>query len=90
MAQYEYNQRYDDYVERYNCIRDKLDDLERKKNRRLAKANSIGGFMFELMEQDGILVEFDERLFTTVIDTITVCPDGRMAFRFQGGIETEN
>lgn len=90
MAQDEYNRRYDDYVERYNGIREKLDDLERKKNRRLAKANSIGGFIFELMEQDGILTEFDERLFTTVLDTITVHPDGRMIFLFQGGIETEN
>lgn len=40
--------------------------------------------MFEMQELD-ILTEFDEKLWLTVIDTVTVHTDGRMAFKFRGG-----
>ena len=31
------------------------------------------------------VTEFDEKLWLTVIDTVTVHADGRMTFKFQGG-----
>ena len=31
------------------------------------------------------ITEFDEKLWLTVIDTVTVHADGRMTFKFQGG-----
>ena len=40
--------------------------------------------MFEAQESDTI-TEFDEKLWLTIIDTITVHADGRMTFKFQGG-----
>ncbi len=36
------------------------------------------------MELD-VLTEFDEKLWLTVIDTVTIHTDGRMTFKFQGG-----
>ena len=44
--------------------------------------------MFEMQELD-ILTEFDEKLWLTVIDTVTVHTDGWMRFKFQGGTEIE-
>ena len=49
---------------------------------------AIGAFMFEVQELDA-LTEFDEKLWLTIIDTITVHADGRMTFKFQGGTEIE-
>ena len=43
--------------------------------------------MFELAEYGEPLTEFDDRLWLTVIDTMTVHRDGRLAFRFQTGHE---
>ena len=40
--------------------------------------------MFEVQELDA-LTEFGEKLWLTIIDTITVHTDGRMTFKFQGG-----
>ena len=40
--------------------------------------------MFEVQELDA-LTEFDEKLWLTTIDTVTVHTDGRMTFKFQGG-----
>ena len=44
--------------------------------------------MFEVQELDA-LTEFDEKLWLTVIDTVTVHADGRMAFKFHGSIEID-
>lgn len=68
-------------------------DPERKnqyttKTAREAQAEAIGAFMFEMQELDTIN-EFDEKLWLTIIDTVTVHADGRMTFKFQGGTEIE-
>ena len=39
---------------------------------------------YEAQELDA-LTEFDEKLWLTIIDTVTVHADGRMTFKFQGG-----
>ena len=43
--------------------------------------------MFELMERDCPISEFDGRLFMAVVDTITVNEQGKLLFSFV--IETE-
>lgn len=44
--------------------------------------------MFDVQELD-TLSEFDEKLWLTVIDTVTVHTDGRMTFKFQDGTEID-
>ena len=44
--------------------------------------------MFEVQELD-TTTEFDEKLWLTIIDTVTIHADGRMTFKFQGGTEIE-
>ena len=65
-----------------------FEQLRTTKTAREAQAEAIGAFMFEVQELDA-LTEFDEKLWLTIIDTVTVHTDGRMTFRFQGGTETE-
>ena len=65
-----------------------LEQLRTTKAEREAQAEAIGAFMFEVQELDTI-TEFDEKLWLTIIDTITVHADGRMTFKFQGGTEIE-
>ena len=55
-----------------------------QKAAREVQAEAIGAFMFEMQELDTI-TEFDEKLWLTTIDTVTVHADGRMTFKFQGG-----
>ena len=43
--------------------------------------------MFELAEYGEPITEFDDRLWLTVIDTVTVHRDGRLTFKFQTGHE---
>ena len=44
--------------------------------------------MFEVQELEA-LTEFDEKLWLTIIDTVTIQADGRTTFKFQGGTEIE-
>ena len=62
----------------------RLEQVRTTKAAREAQAEAIGAFMFEVQELDA-LTEFDEKLWLTIIDTITVHADGRMTFKFQGG-----
>ena len=86
--QEEYAARYNGFVERYEKAKAQLEQLRTTKAEREAQAEAIGAFMFEVQELDTIN-EFDEKLWLTIIDTVTVHTDGRMTFRFQGGTEIE-
>lgn len=44
--------------------------------------------MFEVQEPDAHN-KFDEKLWLTIIDTVTVHANGRMTFKFQGGAEID-
>lgn len=82
-----YLERYNGLAERYETAKTKLEKLQAAKAQREAKAEDIGGFMFELAEHGESLTEFDDRLWLTVIDIVTVHRDGRLAFKFQTGHE---
>ena len=86
--QEEYAARYNGFVERYEKVKAQLEQLRSTKAAREAQADAIGTFMFEMQELDTI-TEFDEKLWLTSINTVTVHADGRMTFKFQGGTEIE-
>ena len=82
-----YLEKYNALVARYETAKAKLEKLQAEKAQREAKAEDIGGFMFELAEYGEPIIEFDDRLWLTAIDTVTVHRDGRLIFRFQTGHE---
>lgn len=84
--QAEYKARYNGFVARYEKAKTRVEELRSIKNARQAQADAIGAFMFEVQELD-TLSEFDEKLWLTVIDTVTVYADGRMTLKFQGDTE---
>lgn len=86
LSQSEYNTRYNGLVQRYNTATANLENLQKTKADRATKADAIGAFIFRVQELD-TLTEFDEKLWLTIIDTVTVRADGRMTFHFQSGVE---
>ena len=84
----EYAARYNGFVERYEKAKAQLEQLRTTKAEREAQAEDFGAFMFEVQELDA-LAEFDEKFWLTIIDTVTVHADGRMAFKFRGGTEID-
>lgn len=86
--QEEYASRYNGFVKRYEKAKSRVEEVRGTKAEWETQAEAIGAFMFEMQELDTI-TEFDEKLWLTTIDTVTVHADGRMTFKFQGGTEIE-
>lgn len=88
LRQNEYNVRYNELVQQYNMMTANLESLRKAKVDRESKADAIGEFIFRIQELDA-LTEFDEKLWLTTIDKVSVHHDGRMTFKFQGGTEVD-
>ena len=81
--QNEYITKYDGFVKRYETAKLKLEKLQNKKHQRLLKRDAIGAFMFELLERDEVITEFDERLFGIVVERLVVRKSGiEVEFRY--------
>ena len=76
ISQEEYVSKYDSLVKKYNGMTEKITKLQNEKHQRLSKRDAIGAFMFELMERDEVITEFDERLFGVVTQRIVVRESG--------------
>ena len=82
--------RYEEYEARVNELAIELDSLKVLRLQRVQKAEIIGAFMFELHERDGVLENFDERLWVASVDTVTVYKTGEMVFRFKNAMEIKH
>ncbi len=82
-------EQYNEYVIRYEGLRSQIMELEEQKGIRLMQATYIERFMFELFDREDTLVEFDDRLWLAAIDRVIVYGDGRLVFKFYGGMEVE-
>lgn len=89
MNQKEYIEKYDGYTNRFNKAKVEYKKLQKSMEQRKIKAEAISGFMFEISELDELPIEFDEKLWNWVIDTVTVHEDERLVFKFKNGTEIE-
>ena len=89
MNQNDYVKKYDSYTNRFNKAKEQYSKLQKRTEQRQLKADTIKNFISEISEMDNIPIEFNERLWNSVIDSITVYEDERIVFRFKNGIEIE-
>lgn len=87
--QTEYQKHYNDYVERYNKLKTKAETLKNQQVERQRQNMEMGAFMFEIMESENVITEFDKKLWVTTIEHATIHNDGRITFRFKNGAEIE-
>ncbi len=89
MNQDEYIERYDGYTNRFNKAKAEYEKLQKTMEERKIKADVISGFMFEVLELDELPIKFDEKLWNSAIDSVTVYTDERLVFKFKNGTEIE-
>ena len=85
----EYNNKYTAYTNRFEKAKAEYDKLQKTISERKLKAESVSGFMFEVSELPMLPMEFNEKLWDAVIDTVTVYNDDRVVFKFKNGKEIE-
>ena len=87
MDQDEFMRKYGSYVSKYDRESAKVEKLKAHRTERLQKAEAVSAFMFEIHEQDGLLQEFDVKLWLTTIDKIRISHDGQMTYIFNNGMK---
>ena len=83
MSQEQFWKRYNMLEERCNLLSDRLAQLQTSIKERKQRADVIGGFMFEIKERDGIIDEFDEELWITLLESVTITREGKWQFKFK-------
>ena len=83
----EYQERYNGLVERYDTVKARYDEVVRAITEKEAKNERLAGFIKILKAQDGIIAEFDERLWSSMVDFVTVGRNKEMAVTFRNGTE---
>ena len=83
--QAEYQKRYNGLVARYDAAKRRFDDVTETIAERSAKAERLAGFVKTLEGQGEPLTEFDERLWGSMVEYVTVGVDGGMTVVFRDG-----
>lgn len=89
MDQQEYEKKYTGLCERYESARQRLAEIEELRLERNAKRTKIAMFLETLNGQTELVTEFDEELWYSTVDFVTVYEDMRMVFTFRDGNEIE-
>ena len=85
--QEKYTERYNSYVDRYDKAKSRYDELKQKRENKLSKRKAIDCFIYDLSKRDELLTEFDNCLWLTVADKVTVRKDVTLVFKFNDGTE---
>ncbi len=72
LDQDEYQRQYASLAERYETVKKKLERLTGERLDRIAKRERILRFLAELQQQEYLLTEFDEALWSATVETMTV------------------
>ena len=82
-----YRERHAALVKRYEVVKEKMLDLETQRTERFTKEKTMRAYIERLKMQDGMLEEFDERLWVEVIDCVCIYSKEHWVSRFQDGRE---
>ncbi len=83
--QAEYQKRYNRLVARYDTAKRRFDEVMETIAERSAKAERLAGFAKTLEGQGEPLTEFDERLWGSMVECVTVRADGGLSVVFRDG-----
>ncbi|GHU74336.1 serine recombinase [Clostridia bacterium] len=87
LDQDEYQQRYEGLVARYDTAKVRLDEVSEQVSNKKARGKAITAFTAELAKQNGLITEFDERLWCSLVDFATVHGEDDIRFTFRNSVE---
>ncbi|PKM62720.1 MAG: hypothetical protein CVU97_03875 [Firmicutes bacterium HGW-Firmicutes-21] len=85
--QSDYNERYNDYLERYDKLQKRRREVSSAIAMCAAKRVQITGFLRELKKYNAPLLEFDERVWQASLNYMKVLTEGKVLFVFRDGTE---
>ena len=88
-SQVEYQERYDAPVGRYNAAKARYDEVVEAIAAEVAQSERLLDFIRTMQMQEGILTEFDEGLWSSMVDFVTVGQGKEIKVTFKDGSEIE-
>lgn len=86
--QAEYEKNFNSLIDRYEAQKKKCDEIAVKLARTKATRRHMENFIETVGKMNGCISEFDERLWGSLVDHLTVYDRKRIVFTFKGGQET--
>jgi len=87
LDQKEYQERYEGLVARFDTAKARFEKVSELTSDKKARGELVETFIAELERQDGLVAEFDERLWVTLVDHATVYSENDVRFTFKNGAE---
>ena len=87
VATQRYNKRYNALVERYDKLKAEYDEVSTLISDNDARNEQMGRFITVLKEQDGVLTEFDEGLWGSLVEKLVVKSKTDVTMVFKDGTE---
>lgn len=81
-----YQRRYDELTARYEAAKERLETIQDAISDRTAQGISIVQFIKTLEQQDGMVTEFDNALWGSLLDHAEIFEKGKVRFCFKNGI----
>ena len=85
----DYDERHDAMTKEYDEKFRKFQKLEQKRTDQLNRAEALQNMIQQLSETKSVIDTFDDSLWRTMIEKVTVFHDNRMIFQFLDGTEIE-
>ena len=89
LNQDEYSQRYNALAERYQAAQNGIAETDGKLADQAAKREKITRFLDDLKQRDGLLEEFDEKLWLATVESATVNSESEVTIIFKDGSEVK-
>ena len=83
-SQDEYRQRYDGPIKRFEAVKRRFEEVDQLRQEKKARRDMVEAFLGTLKTQVKIIIEFDEVLWFSLVDCVTVYSED-VRFRFMDG-----
>lgn len=83
--QEDYRRRYDALAGRYEKAKTRLDELSAERQSRNARHSQIKSFLDDLLQQEAPLSEWNEEVWYSMVESVTVRDSKTLEFRFRDG-----
>jgi DNA invertase Pin-like site-specific DNA recombinase len=89
LDQTEYQKRYDSLVEQFETTKSRLSEVEEQLSQKRSRKEIFRKFITDLEKQENLLTEFNEEIWCSLVDFVTVGKDGKLTFAFKNEVTIE-
>ena len=80
----DYARREEELLARYDAAKSVMTDIETQIQERKNRRTKLAAFIRALEKQNGLIADFDEQLWNTMVESVTVFKEGKIEVALKG------